>query len=153
MKCWLSREALNDMMAEGERKFPMETGGLLMGYWGEGVPVITHIIGPGPGASHERFNFEPDYAYHRQEVDRLYAEREGLWYLGDWHTHPCGVAEPSRLDLKMVQSVRANKDAHVPKPLMLILGGHLDRLGIYCLLPDGLKALDVETFSGAVVAA
>lgn len=146
MKCWLSREALGGMVEEGSTRFPLETGGLLMGYWAGGEPVVTHAIGPGPAASHSRFNFEPDYAYHRQEVDRVYAEREDLWYLGDWHTHPCGVAEPSPLDLKMIQGVRDNKDAQLPKPLMLMLGGHLERLGVYCLLPGGIDGLDVETF-------
>lgn len=146
MKCWLSREALNEMMAEGERIFPLETGGLLMGYW-NGEPVVTHVIGPGPGATHQRFNFEPDYSWHTAEVDRLYRENDQVTYLGDWHTHPCGSPTPSPMDMGVLQMLKDNKEARTPKPLMIILGNHLDRLGAYCLLPDGTEGMDIETFS------
>ena len=146
MQCWVQREALNGMMAEGERVFPLETGGLLLGYWGDGVPVVTNIIGPGPQAVHEHLNFEPDYIWHTSEVDRMYKENNKLFYLGDWHTHPCGPATPSAMDVGVLHMLKDNQDAQTPKPLMLILGNHLDRIGAHCLTTNGLESLDIKVF-------
>lgn len=146
MECWISREALNGMVSEGGRVFPLETGGLLMGYWGDGSPVVVTAIGPGPKATHERLNFEPDYVWHTLEVGRLYKENDKLSYLGDWHTHPCGPSFPSEMDTGVLHMLKNNQDAQTPKPLMLILGNHLDRLGAHCLTSDGVESLDIKVF-------
>jgi integrative and conjugative element protein (TIGR02256 family) len=148
MMCWLSREALNAMVGEGERTFPMETGGLLMGYWGEGSPVVTHVIGPGPNANHFRCNFEPDYQWQTDAVEKFYKANDGrITYLGDWHTHPCGPTDMSGTDKRAIQNIKDHKEAYAPTPLMIILGNHLDTISIYCLASEGIDTLDIKTFT------
>src|SRR3546814_3430816 len=60
---WISNVALGAMVAEADRKFPLETGGILVGYFAEnGDPVVCAAIGPGPHAIHWRKRFTPDHA-------------------------------------------------------------------------------------------
>jgi integrative and conjugative element protein (TIGR02256 family) len=130
--CWVKKKVLLLMKEEGWKKFPNETGGILLGYRKDRSAVVTQLVGPGPLAKHEQFGFTPDYGFHMSEVDRIFVESEGTEiYLGDWHTHPKGSTELSDLDIKCLDTVAKYKEAYNPNPLMLVLGGNLDRLGVY----------------------
>lgn len=148
MKCWIDRQALAEVIDEGSRTFPMETGGLLAGYWAGDEVVITHAIGPGPNAKHERLSFDPDCQWQSKEIIRLYEvnDRE-ITYLGDWHTHPCGPTIPSDLDKRAIQNIADNEAARASRPLMLIVGGTLDVFSLYCLKQGDLTALAVQTYT------
>src|SRR3546814_16291233 len=88
------------MVAEADRKFPLETGGILVGYFAEnGDPVVCAALGPGPHAIHWRKRFTPDHACQCTQLDDIYDQSSGSnTYLGDWHTHPHGVPQLSWLD-------------------------------------------------------
>ena len=51
---WLHRLVLKFLVEQATAKALLETGGVLMGYWGQSgnVPVILHATGPGPRATH-----------------------------------------------------------------------------------------------------
>lgn len=103
---------------------PLETGGVLMGYWGSAnEAVITAVIGPGPKAMHKKRSFRPDSAYHEQEIARLYAESGRTeTYLGDWHTHPGAAAYMSFRDEETLNTIANYQEARLQRPLMMILG-------------------------------
>lgn len=123
---WLARSAHNAMLREAAARHPRETGGVLLGYTGEGEDVVvTAAVGPGPGAVHERSRFVPDHAFHRAEVERIYAASGRRWtYLGDWHSHPDAAAYLSPTDADTLERIAGAEAARVPHPLMLILGQH-----------------------------
>jgi len=102
---------------------PNETGGILMGYWSAGnAVVITHAIGPGPGARHTPYAFYPDVIFHDSEIERVYTESGRLsTYLGDWHTHPHGANSMSQRDRKTLLNIASAPEARASKPLMAIL--------------------------------
>ena len=54
VKAWFAKSAVREMLAEADRVFPLETGGVIMGYWAEsrGGVVVCRITGPGPLAVH-----------------------------------------------------------------------------------------------------
>ena len=109
-RIWLPVELLSEMSAEADRLAPLETGGVLLGYWGgtTAEPVVTHVLGPGPDAMHSRNQFTPDQEYHIAEIARLYADSgRRLHYLGDWHTHPGGAPALSKRDLKTLRRIAA----------------------------------------------
>jgi integrative and conjugative element protein (TIGR02256 family) len=120
---WLSRDVLSALVEEADRMAPLETGGVLLGYRPEGdEPVVTDAIGPGPNAIHKRYRFVPDHDYQIHEIDRLYRDSGRLLeYLGDWHTHPGGLAELSTSDLAAIRAIATEKEARVPRPVMLVL--------------------------------
>jgi integrative and conjugative element protein (TIGR02256 family) len=102
---------------------PLETGGVLLGYVaGADEPVVTEVIGPGPGAVHDTHRFVPDHEYQVSAIERHYhASGRRLDYLGDWHTHPTGPAELSGTDLAALRAIAEHPAARVPKPVMLVL--------------------------------
>lgn len=102
--------------------FPKETGGVLMGYKKEKEIGITHLIGPGPNAIHEKYSFTPDNDYHEKEIARIYKSTgKDITYIGDWHTHPGNAAYLSERDKKTLRNISANKMSRLPEPLMIIV--------------------------------
>lgn len=89
---WVPKPAIEEIQFLANRKYPLETGGVLLGYTDDeksGDVVIVAITGPGPGAIHTETTFEPDHDYQAQEIARIYRASQGAnAYLGDWHTHP-----------------------------------------------------------------
>ena len=128
----MSEDAWAAIITESNAMAPEETGGVLLGYWGD-VPasgesagrseaVITHAIGPGPNALHGRNFFIPDQPYHVSEIAKRYhASGRRITYLGDWHSHPKGLADPSRKDKRTLASIASAESARVPIALMLIV--------------------------------
>jgi integrative and conjugative element protein (TIGR02256 family) len=112
------------MMCEAEDKYPLETGGVLVGYWSEDgrEVVITAVSGPGPKAIHSKSDFTPDYLYQDQFVASAYA-RSGRrhTYLGDWHTHPDGGTKLSGLDKRTLRRISRAQDARAAAPIMVIV--------------------------------
>jgi integrative and conjugative element protein (TIGR02256 family) len=121
---WISETAFRDMVEEANRTYPMETGGVLVGYFGEsGEPVVFAAIGPGPNAAHLKSRFMPDHTWQCEQLEDLFQKSSGTWvYLGDWHTHPDSSPKMSQLDKRTLRSIAKYKQAENPQPLMLIGG-------------------------------
>lgn len=123
---WLPRCALREMMREADHRAPLETGGVLLGYWAaaQDAAVVEHIVGPGPRAARRRTDFAPDHAYQEREIAQLYRKAGGnLEYLGDWHTHPGGPAALSGKDVATLRRIARYSAARAPRPIMLLLAG------------------------------
>jgi integrative and conjugative element protein (TIGR02256 family) len=121
---WISKLSLSRMIAEADRAFPKETGGVLIGYWA--VPlmevVITDATGPGPKAIHNAYGFLPDAKYQEEEIARIYNDSGRMYtYLGDWHSHPNGGSRLSRRDRRTARAIATHAPARTPVPLMAIL--------------------------------
>lgn len=115
------------MEMEAERRFPLETGGILMGYWAEGRDsevVITAASEPGPSARHSAKGFTPDADFDRAWVTRVYRESGRTHtYLGDWHSHPGGSLGLSYRDRWTLARIAGDRAARIPTPVMAILAG------------------------------
>jgi len=132
---WLSRDAWRTMVAEADRKHPLETGGVLAGYWANvGELVIRAASGPGDKAVHERHRFAPDYDCQEGWIAERYRLSGGVdTYLGDWHTHPdAPVAVPSAADRRTARRIAAHDEARAPSPLLIILAGDPRRWSAFC---------------------
>ena len=118
-----------ELLDEADLAFPLETGGVLMGYWVEPrrEVVVTDVIGPGPNATHASTGFLPDAKYQEGEIDRIYLDSGRLiTYLGDWHTHPLGSCSLSFKDKRTLHHIANFGDARCHEPLMAVLGGGKD---------------------------
>ena len=137
---WIQATVLAALHEEADRAFPLETGGVLLGYWvtpGEEV-VVADAIGPGPRAHHAAKRFRPDRDYQEAEIARRY-EASGRYhtYLGDWHSHPRASPHLSRLDRRALRAIAREEDARAPVPLMAVLGfGTPWVLAVWCLAPS-----------------
>jgi len=111
------------MLAEARAHFPFETGGVLLGHERGRRLVVSHQVGAGPKALHERTSFTPDRDWQYAQIDLIYAHMNGnLAYLGDWHTHPGGAPKPSTTDRVPLHRTAINPACQCPSPIMLILG-------------------------------
>lgn len=143
---WVSQSALRLILDETEDKWPLETGGMLLGYHGQDQPeiVITEALGPGPKARHGSHTFTPDGKWQQRHLAERY-ESSGrvTTFVGDWHSHPEGLPLPSPRDLKTARKVSRRKSARVPYPATLIVGTEDDRPGICMYVFDEAVLLPV----------
>jgi integrative and conjugative element protein (TIGR02256 family) len=122
---WFSKRLIKTLISEANRKFPLETGGILIGYIVKNESWIMNVIGPGPKAIHETHSFIPDYDYHDTQIAKQYTKSHFQWkYLGDWHSHP-RQKEPnlSSKDRETLTRIAQFKEARIQSPHMLILHG------------------------------
>jgi integrative and conjugative element protein (TIGR02256 family) len=118
----ISPTHLKEMHAEGMRTFPLETGGILMGFEADECLYVTAVIGPGPKAVHRRRSFLPDAEWQTERVAEVYANSgRTAGYLGDWHTHPRGSTRASFTDILAARSIARYAPARCPSPVMVIL--------------------------------
>lgn len=123
MTSWIADHVRAQIVEEGRALFPLETGGILLG-WRDGPDcIIADLIGAGPEALHGRHLFLPDHAWQLRELRAAFAFSNGdLDYLGDWHTHPDGIAEMSKQDHKTLGRLTRR----VRGALMVIAAGAAD---------------------------
>lgn len=76
-----------------------ETGGILLGHQhDDGRLLVTTAGDPGPHAVRHPDSFRRDQAHAQALADAAWSHDRSVW-LGDWHTHPHGLAQPSPVDL------------------------------------------------------
>lgn len=123
-KLWIPRKVLVEIKSLASLSFPMETGGMLLGYISDNNDVVvTAIIGPGPDAKASRYAFEPDAEYQQVELEAHYRATKGIEsYLGDWHTHPHGSSIPSRTDKRTLAHIALTTSSRINHPVMAIAG-------------------------------
>lgn len=106
MRLWIAEPVLDEITRLADAFAPLETGGVLVGWRSGGDRVVAAALGPGPRALHGRHMFIPHDAWQIAAIDRLFALSGGdLDYLGDWHTHPDGIAAMSALDRKTLRKL------------------------------------------------
>jgi proteasome lid subunit RPN8/RPN11 len=90
---------LKEIREHGERTYPFECCGLLLGHRVEGEKVITEIYAAGnakeEGTQHNRFLIPPAAMFKAEK----YARTRSLVILGVYHSHPNAPARPSQFDL------------------------------------------------------
>lgn len=129
----LAKDAERDLLAwvrrsartQGPR---IETGGLLFGEINEYLKIvwISEVSGPPPDSVASATEFLCGIQGTRELHDEKRARTRGsVRFIGMWHTHPCGIAEPSGTDLAAVEKLRRVPERAPRHFLMMILGGSL----------------------------
>ncbi len=94
-----------------------ETGGILLGRrLKDSDDVIIDQVLPADETDNRGFLSFIRGAIHQRSVDRAWRETGGATnYLGDWHTHPQRIPQPSFLDkLTWRRLVSMQRSEHVP---------------------------------------
>jgi integrative and conjugative element protein (TIGR02256 family) len=121
---WVDSRVAGYLANEAERTYPLETGGLLLGYRAGPDMVVTKALGSGSRARHRRHWFEPDHEWHAVELRRLFGESEGReYYLGDWHTHPDGALQLSARDRRALKRIISSAEAATSNPVSALIAG------------------------------
>lgn len=102
MSLIMGQDLLSQIQSHGERAYPEEGAGFLLGI-DDGERLVQDVIGLSnarePGARRNRYLIEPkDYIQAEQE-----AERRNLSLLGVFHSHPDHPDQPSEFDREWAQ--------------------------------------------------
>lgn len=97
-----------------------EAGGQLFGTFSENAVNVKLATGPRISDQRSRFFFSGDRKKDRKEINARY--REGLHYLGDWHTHPEKKPSPSKTDLFSMSELFAKSKHELRAFVMIIVG-------------------------------
>ena len=122
---------------------PTETGGVLLGCFIDGRPVVSAVVEIGDDDATPTAYHVPEGAT-QDAVSAARAMDARLGYIGEWHSHPSG-AGPSTLDVAAMASL-ADSDAEATKPVLLIvqpLDGEPERIEAYVSTEGRLKLADV----------
>lgn len=99
---------------------PWEIGGWLLGYRRGDTIVVTHATAPRSRGT--PFGVTISARGHRPAFDRLWEATQGrVTFLGDWHTHPGGPAQPSARDHAAAAQIADDADFKTPRPLVVIV--------------------------------
>jgi integrative and conjugative element protein (TIGR02256 family) len=109
-----------------------EAGGQLFGSLSGNRVSIKLATGPRPTDIRSRYSYKPDRASEQAEID--YAHKKGLFFLGDWHTHPEPVASPSAQDLQSIRETFKKSTHHLNGFLLVIAGTRRLPCGLYIAL-------------------
>lgn len=102
---------------------PLEEGGILLGRRGpDGLRLVSHVVGSGPGARRTRTWLEVDHEWQNARVRELHAGGAAIGYLGEWHSHPDAMdGTMSSQDRRTLAQLAAFQPLGCPDPLMVIV--------------------------------
>lgn len=105
-----------------------EAGGQLFARLTDTVLDVVLATGPYGSDFRSRFGYRSVPASAQREIRK---QREyGLYYCGDWHTHPQQFPAASRDDFDTIAKLQARSDLRLGAVLMVILGTALDQRGV-----------------------
>jgi len=106
-----------------------EAGGqLFWQYAPEGHRRVASVTGPRPTDQRSRARYKADHRQEQIEINRHY--ERGLYFLGDWHTHPELIATPSSSDIEAIQEIYKTSQNPGPGLLLVIVGNGLLSTGL-----------------------
>lgn len=149
----INTAVFNQIQMQAECEYPNENGGMLAGRYSvdKHTVYIEKILVPVEKIT-KRTTFERNTKGLEKEWEKL--DKEGLRYVGEWHSHPNGSTQYSGTDL--VAMVDIEKEVAIENPILLIVGvrnGCLSAHSFYCyknnILLEYKKMIDLkELFYG-----
>tara|TARA_R110002050_G_scaffold20348_1_gene57653 strand:- start:42441 stop:42914 length:474 start_codon:yes stop_codon:yes gene_type:complete len=129
-----------------KRKQP-ESGGILLGQILNKTIYVTRISFPSKKDKSSRFSFwrNKDSAQIIIDYEFLNSNQKTI-YIGEWHTHPEELPNPSGTDVKMINDQYEKNKLNEPFLIQYIQGTK----GFYLALlePDGINYVRVNNLEG-----
>lgn len=151
----LESAALDAMLALCRQSGRLETGGILIGRYGDyrDRVIVSRVTGPPRDSRRFPANFIRGITGLTRRLRGDW--HDGLYYVGEWHFHPFHSPEPSPTDRGQIKTFAAEPSLACPRPVLFVVGGNpWDRPSLWAGVfgPGGLTelpetktaALDVE---------
>ena len=118
----LAEDAVRGIVREVRRHRRTETGGVLIGCYSDDLHSVwvAKATGPGRFSLHAPFSFTRGTKDLQAEIEE--AEAIGMYYVGEWHSHPGGSVSPSPLDLRQMRAIADDAGYNCPEPVLLVVG-------------------------------
>ncbi len=129
-----------------------EAGGQLFARFDANTIRIEKATGPRPADFRSRMAFIPHRLAERREIKRLF--KEGLHFVGDWHTHPEFRPTPSRTDIDSFSNMFRQSRHRLAGFVMIIAGTEPTLEGLFVAVVDDqnwyeLRPLPIPKVSGS----
>jgi proteasome lid subunit RPN8/RPN11 len=118
-RLWLSERAQAAIEDAARRAHPAETGGVLVGVYGDnGRPWVVEAVEV-PSAHVDPTYYELPAGARPDVVDTARVRDRRLGYVGDWHSHPADVG-PSETDIATMKEVAEDAGGDCDHPVLVI---------------------------------
>ena len=143
----------NQIKLQAEGEYPNENGGMLAGHYSADrhTVYIEKVVVPV-----EKLTGRTSFIRNTKGLEKVWKQlvKEGLRYVGEWHSHPNGSTQYSSTDLTAMIDIE--KEVAIENPILLIVGVRNDGLSahtFYCYKNNKLleykKMIDLrELFNG-----
>lgn len=125
-----------------DKKSDKESGGQLFAKFDSGQTIISVATPPRPTDRRWRFRFFPDRSAERNEIAEYY--KQGLHYVGDWHTHPQPVPHPSEEDIQSMKDCFRKSKHGLNSFLIIIIGTDPPPNGLYVALVNDSEFIKLD---------
>jgi [CysO sulfur-carrier protein]-S-L-cysteine hydrolase len=114
-------ELLEKIKDTGKEHYPNEFGGFLFGYYSDCFHKLhlEKVLLPKKYSGFPCL-FERSINGIENLFNEIYFE-QGLYYVGEWHTHPNGSSTYSNMDLQSMINIERCETVHIKNPILLIL--------------------------------
>jgi integrative and conjugative element protein (TIGR02256 family) len=108
---------------------PLETGGILLGYFDDNFRHATVIEASRPplDSRHGKSFFYRGTKGIKAVLDWGKSQNPRLVYVGEWHSHPGGIAIPSNTDISQLKDFARRNLYGSVTPILLIKGSRVVR--------------------------
>jgi len=128
----INASVFNQIRLQAEGEYPNENGGMLAGRYSADrhTVYIEKVVVP-----MEKLTGRTTFMRNTKGLEKIWNQlaREGLQYVGEWHSHPNGSTQSSSTD--MAAMIDIEKEVAIENPLLLIAGVRRDGLSahtFYC---------------------
>lgn len=122
-----------------KRWYQKEAGGQLFARFEAESVILSQVSGPRKTDKRSRFGYEGDRSAERREIEEMYGQ--GLHYIGDWHTHPEPLPQPSGLDLRSIGECVRKSEHALNAFLLIVVGTAAFPAALCALIHDGSQVL------------
>ena len=123
-----------------------EAGGQLFAKFDSEIIRITLATGPRRSDKRSVFGFVPNRLAERREIKARF--RQGLHFVGDWHTHPQSVPMPSTTDVESITDTFRQSRHGLAGFVMIILGTCSAPKGLYVAVCDSQGCVELQPVNG-----
>ena len=124
----------------------LEAGGQLFARLSLEEVIIEQATGPRLSDFRARTLYVPDCLTEQPEIDHWH--KEGLHYVGDWHTHPEAKPQPSNTDRESIHETFIRSTHSLRGFLLIIVGTAEFPLGLYVALNNAEHELVLTPLVG-----
>lgn len=128
-----------------------EAGGQLFARFADITISIEKATGPRRTDRRSPWSFLPDRLAERREINLLF--KQGLHFVGDWHTHPQTRPAPSGTDMASFREMFQRSRHELSYFVMVIVGTDPAPDGLFVALINGKRSLVLRPLSSGIAPA